>query len=102
VFAEILHKMAIPLESAETVQIRDRGVLTLPKSLRERYDLKTGDALRLVDLDGVFLLTPLAPMVPELAREIARLREEAGLSVDELVSAVREQRARYHEGHRGD
>ena len=78
-----------------TVQVRDRGVLTLPAELREKYAIQAGDTFRLVDLDGMFILTPMVPMVPELAREIERARTEAGLSTDDLLSTLREQRERY-------
>lgn len=79
----------------ETVRVRQRGTLTLPASLREKYGIEVGDTFRLVDLDGVFVLTPMVPMVAELAREIERLRQEAGLSVEELLASLREQRKRY-------
>jgi bifunctional DNA-binding transcriptional regulator/antitoxin component of YhaV-PrlF toxin-antitoxin module len=59
---------------SETIHLRKRGVLTLPKRLRESYDLHEGDALHLIDLGGVFALTPLRPVVPALAREIERRR----------------------------
>lgn len=78
-----------------TVQVRQRGTLTLPASLRERYKIKPGDTFHIVDLDGVLVLTPMAPMVPELAREIERARVEAGLSIEELLDSLREQRTRY-------
>jgi AbrB family looped-hinge helix DNA binding protein len=42
-----------------TVQVRDRGVLTLPAELREKYGIRSGDTFRLVDLDGIFVLTPV-------------------------------------------
>jgi hypothetical protein len=38
---------------------------------------------------------PMTPMVPELAHEIERARVEAGLSMDELLATLREQRERY-------
>jgi AbrB family looped-hinge helix DNA binding protein len=41
-----------------TVQVRKRGVLTLPAELRQKYDIEEGDTFRLVDLDGVFVITP--------------------------------------------
>jgi bifunctional DNA-binding transcriptional regulator/antitoxin component of YhaV-PrlF toxin-antitoxin module len=53
-----------------TIQIRKRGVLTLPSELRKKYTILEGDTYRLVDMDGIFVLTPMVPMVPELAREI--------------------------------
>ncbi len=82
-----------------TVQVRKRGTLTLPAKLREKYGIKPGDTFHLVDLDGVFILTPMAPLVPELAREIERLRKESGLSTEELLAALREQREAYYKEH---
>jgi len=79
-----------------TVQVRQRGTLTLPAELREKYGIQPGDTFRLVDLDGIFVLTPMVTMVPELAREIERARLEAGLSTEELLSGLREQRERYY------
>jgi bifunctional DNA-binding transcriptional regulator/antitoxin component of YhaV-PrlF toxin-antitoxin module len=80
-----------------TIQVRNRGVITLPAGLREKYGIENGDILRLVDLDGVFVLTPMVPMVPELAREIEQARLETGLSVEELLQGLREQRQRYYQ-----
>jgi bifunctional DNA-binding transcriptional regulator/antitoxin component of YhaV-PrlF toxin-antitoxin module len=80
-----------------TLQVRKRGVLTLPSDLREKYAIQEGDTYRLVDMDGIFVLTPMVPMVPELAQEIERTRLEAGLSMDELLQGLREQRKRYNQ-----
>lgn len=77
-----------------TVQVRQRGTLTLPADLRAKYGIEPGDTFRLVDLDGIFVLTPMVTMVPELAREIERARVEAGLSIEELLANLREQRER--------
>lgn len=79
-----------------TVQVRQRGTLTLPAELREKYGIQPGDTFRLIDLDGIMVLTPMVPMVPELAREIERMRVEAGLSIEQLLDSLREQRERYH------
>jgi bifunctional DNA-binding transcriptional regulator/antitoxin component of YhaV-PrlF toxin-antitoxin module len=81
-----------------TVQVRQRGALTLPAELRQKYGIQEGDTYRLVDLDGIFILTPMVPMVPELAREIERARLEMGLGMGELLQTLREQRERYHAG----
>ncbi len=84
-----------------TVQVRKRGTLTLPSELREKYGIKPGDTFRLVDLDGVFVITPMAPIVPELASEIERIRNELGLTTEELLEALRKQREAYVEEHYG-
>ena len=78
-----------------TIQVRERGVVTLPAELREKYHIENGKIFRLVDLDGIFVFVPMVPMVPELANEIERIRLEAGLSVDELLNDLRKQRERY-------
>ncbi len=85
-----------------TIQVRQRGTLTLPAGLREKYGIRTGDTFRLVDLDGILVLTPMVPLVPELAREIERVRQEAGLNTGELLAALREQREQYSREHYAD
>ena len=42
-----------------TIRVAQRGVLTLPKFLRETYNLKTGDVFTLINLNGVFIFSPL-------------------------------------------
>ena len=79
-----------------TIQVRERGVVTLPAQLREKYNIENGKIFRLVDLDGIFVFVPMVPMVPELASEIERIRLEAGVSVDELLDDLRKQRERYN------
>ena len=78
-----------------TIQVRERGVITLPAELREKYKIETGQIFRLVDLDGIFVFVPMVPLVPELANEIERLRLEAGLSMEDLLVSLREQREQY-------
>lgn len=80
-----------------TVQVRKRGTLTLPVELREKYGITEGDTFRIVDVDGTFVLTPMAPIVPELAREIERARIEAGITTEEMLEGLRRQRQRYYE-----
>jgi len=79
-----------------TIQVRKRGVVTLPADLREKYSIQEGDTYRLVDLDGIFVLTPMVTMVPELVREIERYRIEAGVGSEELIQSLREERERYY------
>jgi len=79
------------------IQVRNRGVVTLPAELRKKYGIQKGDSFHLVDLDGIFVLTPMVPMVPELAREIEKARIEAGLSTEELLESLREQREIYYQ-----
>ncbi len=73
-----------------TIQIRGRGTLTLPASLREKYRLGEGDPLTVVDLDGAVLLSPRLLVVPRLAAEMERLRRARTLSLKDLGGPARE------------
>lgn len=82
---------------ATVIQVRQRGVMTIPSALRERYGIQEGDTFRLVDMDGVFVLAPMVTMVPELAREIDQFRRESNVSLEELMQGLREERERYYQ-----
>jgi bifunctional DNA-binding transcriptional regulator/antitoxin component of YhaV-PrlF toxin-antitoxin module len=73
-----------------TVRVGQHGTLTLPAALCRKYGIRPGDSIHIVDLDGLFVLTQLAPIVPELALAIEKARVEAGLSIDELLDGLRE------------
>ena len=76
-----------------SMQVRQRGTLTLPIQLRNKYNIQSGDTYHLIDIDGVFMLSPMAPIAPELAREITKMRIEAGYTTEELLLSLREERA---------
>ncbi len=74
------------------VRVAQRGVLTLPKSLRETYDLKTGDTLSLIDLGGVFVLSPRRSEVDVLADRVTQELTRSGESLESMLQALREER----------
>jgi len=80
---------------AKTIQVRKRGTITLPVIIREKYRLEESDPITLVDMgEGVFL-SPKRSLLPKLAQEIERLKEKHGVSTEELIAGVAEQRAKY-------
>ncbi len=54
-----------------TVQMTDRGVSTLPKKLRDACHLRGGANLTLLDLGGVFVLSPQPSRIDALADRVA-------------------------------
>jgi bifunctional DNA-binding transcriptional regulator/antitoxin component of YhaV-PrlF toxin-antitoxin module len=80
----------------KTLTLRKRGTLTLPADLREKYRLEEGEPLTLLDLGGVFILAPKVSLVPKLVGEFERLREETGLSVEDLLEGLDEQRRKLY------
>jgi antitoxin PrlF len=83
-----------------TVQIRRKGVITLPVELRRQYNLDEGDVFTLVDLgDGSFLLTPRVSQVARLANQVAQLMEEEDVTLDEMLEALDQERETYYREH---
>ncbi|MBI4494123.1 MAG: AbrB/MazE/SpoVT family DNA-binding domain-containing protein [Chloroflexi bacterium] len=85
-----------------TVQVRRRGTITLPREVRRRYQVEEGDVFTLVDLeDGSFLLRPQVSQLARLADQAARTLAEEGVSLDELLEALEQEREAYYREHFG-
>lgn len=83
--------------TAAIVQMRAKGGITLPARLRKRYALNPGDVFSLIDVgDGAFMLIPRALQVERLGDQFARGMEEAGVSLDDLLAALNEEREAYY------
>ena len=78
-----------------TIQLAQRGVLTLPKSLRESYNLQPGDSFTLLDLGGVFVLSPLHSEIDALAERLTYSLTERGETLETVLQALREEREGY-------
>jgi bifunctional DNA-binding transcriptional regulator/antitoxin component of YhaV-PrlF toxin-antitoxin module len=78
-----------------TTQISQRGVLTLPKALRESYKLKPGDVVTVIDLGGAFVISPKRSEVDRLADEIGSALAERGESLESMLTVLREEREKY-------
>ncbi len=78
-----------------TVQLAQRGVLTLPKSLRESYNLQPGDSFTLLDLGGVFVLSPLHSEIDALAERLTYALTEHGETLETVLQALPEEREGY-------
>jgi bifunctional DNA-binding transcriptional regulator/antitoxin component of YhaV-PrlF toxin-antitoxin module len=88
------------MSATTTVQIRRKGVFTLPVEFRRRYSLGEGDNFSLIDLgEGAFLLTPQLSEVARLGDQIARLMEEEEVSVDDILAALDEERETFYQEH---
>jgi AbrB family looped-hinge helix DNA binding protein len=78
--------------STMTVRVARRGLLTLPKALRDAYNIEPGDALTLLDLGGVFVLSPRLSEIDALAEPIAADLQARGETLASMLQALREER----------
>jgi len=82
------------MSEALALQLAQRGDVRLPKSVRDRYDLKLGDLITLLDLDGVLVLSPRNFEVDLLADKITQALAEKGETLESMLRTLREERQR--------
>jgi len=78
------------------VQVVRRGIITLPKELREHNNIEEGDTLTLIDLgEGLVVMSPRRSRVDEIANKLAREWQDSGESLESMLTTLREVRAEY-------
>ncbi|NPA91739.1 MAG: AbrB/MazE/SpoVT family DNA-binding domain-containing protein [Chloroflexi bacterium] len=87
--------MTTKTRTERIIRLSRRGVLTLPKPIREKYHLREGDVLTLIDLDGVLLLSPRQTRIDALADRIARELQAQGETLESMLRALRQERERH-------
>jgi len=86
--------------STTSVQIRRKGLITLPVELRRQYNFKEGDVLTLVDLgEGALLLMPRVSQLARLGDQVADLMESQDVSLEDMLEALDEEREDYYREH---
>lgn len=78
-----------------TIQMTQRGVLVLPKSLREAYNLQPGDSFTLLDLSGVFVISPNRSEIDVMADRISKALQDKGETLESMLGSLREEREKY-------
>ncbi len=86
--------------SAVNIQLRRKGILTLPVSLRRKYDLEENDVFTLEDLgNGSFLLIPQVSNVAHLGDRVAQVMAEEEVSLDDMLETLDQERENYYREH---
>jgi AbrB family looped-hinge helix DNA binding protein len=92
-FTEYQERM---MNNSFQVQVVRRGVITLPKELRDHNNIVEGDVLTLIELgDGVVVMSPRRSRVDEIANKLAKEWKDSGESLESMLSTLREVRAEY-------
>lgn len=73
-----------------TVQVAQRGVVTLPKSLRDAYNIKPGELFTVIDLgNGSFVLSRGRSKLDDLLDGIRDELEAKGESLESMLRHLR-------------
>lgn len=79
-----------------SVQVVQRGLITLPRELREQNRIREGDTLTLIDLgDGVFVVSQKRSQVDQIANKLAKEWQDSGETLESMLQTLREVRAEY-------
>lgn len=77
---------------AATAEIKARGQLTIPKKIREMSNLDEGSVVSIVPVGDSLIITPKRLELDEARRQLKKLVKASGLTLDELVEGLREER----------
>ncbi len=77
------------------VKLRERGQVTIPYEYRKDLGLGKEDVLNVLKIGDVLILVPRQLAGDALSRKIESTMKKKGLTLDNLLSNLREQRKRY-------
>lgn len=72
-----------------TVEMAQRGQITLPKTLREQHQWETGQQFSVLDLDGVVIMSPKASQIDSLANQLRDDLLQDGATLEEMLLELR-------------
>ncbi|OHE59958.1 MAG: hypothetical protein A2Z47_04275 [Thermodesulfovibrio sp. RBG_19FT_COMBO_42_12] len=77
---------------AAVAEIKSRGQLTIPKKIREITHLDEGQVVSIIPIGESIIVTTKRLELDEARRQIKRIMKAAGISVEELLSGLKEER----------
>jgi AbrB family looped-hinge helix DNA binding protein len=78
-------------------RIRDRGQLTIPKEIREKGAIDAGEAVTIIPVGEAILVSPQKLGLEEARREFLKLMKRSGVTAEELLRGLKEERGKLYE-----
>ena len=75
-----------------TVELAQRGQVTIPKILRDQHQWGTGQQFTLLDMDGVVVMSPKESKIDALANQLRDNLIEEGATLEEMLAELRRAR----------
>ena len=80
-----------------TAEIKSRGQLTIPKKIRELSRLEEGQAVSIIPVGDSVIITPKRLELDDARREIKRILKAAGVSPEDLLAGLNEEREKLYQ-----
>jgi len=75
-----------------TAEIKARGQLTIPKKIRDASHLEEGEEVSIIPVGDSIIITPKRLELNEARRQLKKILKGSGLSVDELLKGLKQER----------
>jgi AbrB family looped-hinge helix DNA binding protein len=80
-----------------TAEIKSRGQLTIPKKIRAVSHLEEGQVVSIIPVGDSVIITPKKLELDEARREIKRILKASGLTPEDLLTGLKEERDRLYQ-----
>jgi AbrB family looped-hinge helix DNA binding protein len=80
-----------------TAEIKSRGQLTIPKKIRVMSHLEEGRIVLIIPVGDSVIITPKRLDLDDARREIKKIMKAAGLSSEELLAGLKEEREKLYQ-----
>jgi bifunctional DNA-binding transcriptional regulator/antitoxin component of YhaV-PrlF toxin-antitoxin module len=79
-----------------SAEVKSRGQLTIPKRVREAGYLEEGQSVSIIPIGDSLLVTPKTLKLEDARRELRRIMKASGVSLEELLDGLGEERDRFY------
>lgn len=83
--------------ASKAVKLWGRGQLTIPKDVRKALNLDEENQLSLFMVGRCMVLTPKRLLRSSLAKDAVKTMKKQGLSLDDVLAALKTERKRYNQ-----
>ena len=80
-----------------TAEIKSRGQLTIPKKIRGMSRFEEGQVVSIIPVGDSVIITPRKLELDEARREIKKILKASGLSPEDLLTGLNEERETLYE-----
>jgi AbrB family looped-hinge helix DNA binding protein len=79
-----------------TTEIKSRGQVTIPKKIRVTSHLEEGQVVSIIPVGDSVIITPKRLELEEARREVKKILKASGLSLEDLVAGLEEEREKLY------
>ena len=79
-----------------TTEIKSRGQVTIPKKIRVTSHLEEGQVVSIIPVGDSVIITPKRLELDEARREAKKVLKASGLSLEELLAGLEEEREKLY------